>query len=163
MRPEEIVEHALRVVDLRRTGRPPRRAHPALRPARRAAISSCPTRRPISTPSRPAQVTAEYAKGGIRLGFRTRSEAARFFDGLDLVPPGLVTAPEWFRTPGHRPPSPVASVQGPPASADAPALTDEGPGTSGPRASRGPVARERARQGTSIRRPLMASTSMRPT
>ncbi|MEU1403695.1 SAM-dependent methyltransferase [Streptomyces sp. NPDC005728] len=45
------------------------------------------------------QVTAEYAKGGIRLGFRTRAEVARFFDGLELVEPGLVTATEWFRTP----------------------------------------------------------------
>ncbi|NDZ83261.1 SAM-dependent methyltransferase [Streptomyces sp. SID10853] len=44
-----------------------------------------------------AMVTAQYAKGGIRLGFRTRSEVARFFDGLDLVEPGLVTAPEWFK------------------------------------------------------------------
>ncbi|MEV0218342.1 SAM-dependent methyltransferase [Streptomyces sp. NPDC050704] len=44
------------------------------------------------------QVTAEYAKGGIQLGFRTRSEVSRFFDGLDLIDPGLVTAPEWFRT-----------------------------------------------------------------
>ncbi|MGW4275368.1 SAM-dependent methyltransferase [Streptomyces seoulensis] len=43
------------------------------------------------------QVTAEYAKGGIRLGFRTRPEVARFFDGLDLVEPGLVTATEWAR------------------------------------------------------------------
>jgi hypothetical protein len=50
------------------------------------------------------RVTAEYAKGGITLGFRTRSEVARFFDGLDLVDPGLVTAPEWFRTtPGPAP------------------------------------------------------------
>ncbi|WP_406715327.1 SAM-dependent methyltransferase [Streptomyces althioticus] len=43
------------------------------------------------------QVTEEYARAGIRLGFRTRDEVARFFDGLDLVDPGLVTAPEWFR------------------------------------------------------------------
>ncbi len=43
------------------------------------------------------QVTEEYARAGIRLGFRTRDEVARFFDGLDLVAPGLVTAPEWFR------------------------------------------------------------------
>lgn len=41
------------------------------------------------------QVTAEYAKGGIKLGFRTRPGVERFFDGLDLVPPGLVTATEW--------------------------------------------------------------------
>ncbi|GGX73274.1 SAM-dependent methyltransferase [Streptomyces minutiscleroticus] len=44
------------------------------------------------------QVVAEYAKGGIELGFRTRDEVARFFDGLELVEPGLVTAPHWFRT-----------------------------------------------------------------
>ncbi|MDT0433985.1 MULTISPECIES: SAM-dependent methyltransferase [Streptomyces] len=41
------------------------------------------------------QVTAEYARGGIKLGFRTRPEVNRFFDGLDLVAPGLVTATEW--------------------------------------------------------------------
>ncbi|WP_328315909.1 SAM-dependent methyltransferase [Streptomyces sp. NBC_00388] len=44
-----------------------------------------------------AMVTAQYAKGGIQLGFRTRAGVGRFFDGLDLVEPGLVTAPEWFK------------------------------------------------------------------
>ncbi|MGW3497942.1 SAM-dependent methyltransferase [Streptomyces sp. NPDC001020] len=44
------------------------------------------------------QAAAEYAKGGIRLGFRTWAEVAHFFDGLELVEPGLVTAPEWFKT-----------------------------------------------------------------
>ncbi|MFF1698757.1 SAM-dependent methyltransferase [Streptomyces sp. NPDC058257] len=48
-------------------------------------------------PELSAQVTAEYAKGGIELGFRTRAEFGRFFDGLDLVEPGLVTATEWFK------------------------------------------------------------------
>ncbi|MEV1021243.1 SAM-dependent methyltransferase [Streptomyces sp. NPDC050264] len=43
------------------------------------------------------QVTAEYAKGGIKLGFRTRDGVARFLEGLEPVEPGLVTAPEWFR------------------------------------------------------------------
>ncbi|MGW3953530.1 SAM-dependent methyltransferase [Streptomyces sp. NPDC004752] len=52
------------------------------------------------------QVTAEYAKGGIRLGFRTRAEVGRFFDGLDLVEPGVVTAPEWFKS---TPPAPEGS------------------------------------------------------
>lgn len=47
-------------------------------------------------PELSAQVTEEYAKGGIQLGFRTRAEVARFFDGLDLCEPGLVTATEWF-------------------------------------------------------------------
>ncbi|MEU5520555.1 SAM-dependent methyltransferase [Streptomyces sp. NPDC047860] len=50
------------------------------------------------------QVTAEYARAGIRLGFRTREGVARFFEGLDLVEPGLVTATEWFRsTPAPEP------------------------------------------------------------
>ncbi|MYQ47014.1 SAM-dependent methyltransferase [Streptomyces sp. SID4985] len=48
-------------------------------------------------PELSAQVTDEYAKGGIRLAFRTRTEVLRFFDGLELVEPGLVTAPEWHR------------------------------------------------------------------
>jgi hypothetical protein len=43
-------------------------------------------------------VTAEYAKGGIRLGFRSRPEVVRFFDGLELVDPGVVTAPEWAKS-----------------------------------------------------------------
>ncbi|MEU3826942.1 SAM-dependent methyltransferase [Streptomyces sp. SID486] len=45
------------------------------------------------------RVTAEYAKGGIQLGFRTRTEVERFFDGLELVGPGLVTATEWVTSP----------------------------------------------------------------
>ncbi|MFB8348851.1 SAM-dependent methyltransferase [Streptomyces niveus] len=43
------------------------------------------------------KVVAEYAKGGIRLGFRTHAGVSRFFDGLELVDPGLVTAPAWFK------------------------------------------------------------------
>jgi hypothetical protein len=48
-------------------------------------------------PELSAQVTAEYAKGGIRLGFRDRAGVERFFEGLELVEPGLVTATEWFK------------------------------------------------------------------
>ncbi|MEU3183970.1 SAM-dependent methyltransferase [Streptomyces sp. NPDC006923] len=48
-------------------------------------------------PELSARVTAEYARGGIQLGFRDRTEVGRFFEGLDLVEPGLVTAPKWFR------------------------------------------------------------------
>jgi hypothetical protein len=44
-----------------------------------------------------AQVTAQYAKGGIKLGFRTKAEVAGFFEGLDMVDPGLTTAHEWTR------------------------------------------------------------------
>ncbi|MEU9476106.1 SAM-dependent methyltransferase [Streptomyces sp. NPDC048191] len=51
-------------------------------------------------PELAAQVTAEYAKAGIQLGFRTRAEVTQFFDGLELVRPGLVTATEWVTSPG---------------------------------------------------------------
>ncbi|MCL7381059.1 SAM-dependent methyltransferase [Streptomyces sp. 35G-GA-8] len=43
------------------------------------------------------QVVAQYKRGGITLGFRTREGVARFFDGMDLAEPGLVTAPHWYR------------------------------------------------------------------
>ncbi|WP_405792230.1 SAM-dependent methyltransferase [Streptomyces sp. NBC_01506] len=43
------------------------------------------------------KVTAEYAKGGIRLAMRTHAEVGRFFDGLEPVEPGLVMAHEWFK------------------------------------------------------------------
>lgn len=39
--------------------------------------------------------TDEYRSSGITLRPRTGAEVARFFDGLDLVDPGLVTAPRW--------------------------------------------------------------------
>lgn len=58
-------------------------------------------------PERGEQGAAEYGKGGIRLALRTRDEFARFLDGLDIVDPGLVTAPEWFR--GTPAPQPEAS------------------------------------------------------
>ncbi|MET4921772.1 SAM-dependent methyltransferase [Streptomyces sp. PSRA5] len=48
-------------------------------------------------PELEAQITGTYGKGGIELSFRTRDEVARFFDGLDLVEPGLVTGPEWYK------------------------------------------------------------------
>ncbi|WP_406151255.1 SAM-dependent methyltransferase [Streptomyces sp. NBC_01012] len=48
-------------------------------------------------PERGEQGTEEYGKGGIRLALRTRDEFGRFFDGLELVDPGVVTAPRWFR------------------------------------------------------------------
>ncbi|MGW0787926.1 SAM-dependent methyltransferase [Streptomyces sp. NPDC002911] len=55
-------------------------------------------------PERGVQGAAEYGKGGIRLALRTRAEFAGFFEGLDIVEPGLVTAPEWFRgTPAPQP------------------------------------------------------------
>lgn len=122
-RPEEIPEHARGVLDFTRPAAlsliallhfvpDERDAHgivrtllSALPPGSHLVLSHAAS---DLYPELAAQVTAEYAKGGIRLGFRTRSEVARFFDGLDLVAPGLVTAPEWHGTP-PRSPSPEDS------------------------------------------------------
>ncbi|MFY1679771.1 SAM-dependent methyltransferase [Streptomyces sp. WMMC905] len=46
-------------------------------------------------PELAGRATAQYARAGIRLGLRARDEVACFFDGLDLLPPGLVTTTEW--------------------------------------------------------------------
>ncbi|MEW2544824.1 SAM-dependent methyltransferase [Streptomyces sp. NPDC047002] len=46
-----------------------------------------------------------YASGGVQLVPRDRAACARFFDGLEPVAPGLVTATEWF--PGAPVPDPA--------------------------------------------------------
>ncbi len=43
------------------------------------------------------ETEAAYKKGAIPLRMRTRSEVEPFFEGLDLVAPGLVFATEWYR------------------------------------------------------------------
>lgn len=40
-------------------------------------------------------IAAPYESGGITICPRTKAEVERFFDGLDLVKPGLVIAPKW--------------------------------------------------------------------
>ncbi|MFJ4922752.1 SAM-dependent methyltransferase [Streptomyces sp. NPDC088725] len=42
-------------------------------------------------------VTSAYKEGAIPLRMRTRAEILPFFDGLDLVDPGLVTATHWYQ------------------------------------------------------------------
>ncbi|WP_406409072.1 SAM-dependent methyltransferase [Streptomyces sp. NBC_01643] len=44
-----------------------------------------------------AETEAAYKKGAIALRMRTRSEVEPFFDGLDLIAPGLVPATEWYQ------------------------------------------------------------------
>ncbi|MFG3291365.1 SAM-dependent methyltransferase [Streptomyces sp. NPDC048179] len=61
-------------------------------------------------PELAAQVVAEYAKGGIRLAFRSRPEVERFFDGLDLVAPGLVTSTRWLGSAPAPEPEPDAGI-----------------------------------------------------
>ncbi|MEV3854294.1 SAM-dependent methyltransferase [Streptomyces sp. NPDC050095] len=41
------------------------------------------------------EATAQYARSGMTLALRSRTEVARFIEGLEPVAPGLVTAPEW--------------------------------------------------------------------
>ncbi|MDX3065548.1 MULTISPECIES: SAM-dependent methyltransferase [Streptomyces] len=43
------------------------------------------------------ETESAYRKGAIALRMRTRSEVEPFFDGLELVAPGLVSATEWHR------------------------------------------------------------------
>ncbi|WP_326698060.1 SAM-dependent methyltransferase [Streptomyces sp. NBC_01754] len=43
------------------------------------------------------ETESAYQKGAIALRMRTRAEVEPFFEGLDLVDPGLVTAPEWYQ------------------------------------------------------------------
>ncbi|MGW2056708.1 SAM-dependent methyltransferase [Streptomyces sp. NPDC001840] len=42
-------------------------------------------------------VNDTYGKGGISLRMRSRAEVERFFEGLEMVEPGLVTAPNWYK------------------------------------------------------------------
>lgn len=49
-----------------------------------------------------------YKKGAIALRMRTRAEVEPFFEGLDLVEPGLVPAVEWYQ----EPPAPEAERSG---------------------------------------------------
>ncbi|MGV2918354.1 SAM-dependent methyltransferase [Streptomyces alfalfae] len=42
-------------------------------------------------------VTKTYREGEIPLRMRTRAEVEPFFEGLELLPPGLVTATQWYR------------------------------------------------------------------
>ncbi|MFI6059848.1 SAM-dependent methyltransferase [Streptomyces sp. NPDC051286] len=44
-----------------------------------------------------AETESAYKKGAITLRMRSRSEVEPFFDGMDLVEPGLVPAAEWYR------------------------------------------------------------------
>ncbi|MFE9390813.1 SAM-dependent methyltransferase [Streptomyces sp. NPDC006784] len=47
------------------------------------------------------EVEEIYAKGGTALRLRDRSEVGRFFEGLELVEPGIVMAHDWRPEPGR--------------------------------------------------------------
>ena len=46
-------------------------------------------------PEKAAELREAFARGNEPAAPRTRAEFARFFEGLDLLDPGIVTAPEW--------------------------------------------------------------------
>lgn len=48
-------------------------------------------------PGTGARIHGTYSQGGMNLVARGRAEVLRFFDGLELLAPGLVTGPEWYR------------------------------------------------------------------
>ncbi|MFF2846248.1 SAM-dependent methyltransferase [Streptomyces sp. NPDC058001] len=58
------------------------------------------------SPEESAEVVARYRRAGSTLRPRTQKEVAQFFEGMDLVEPGLTLAPEWH--PGLGPDQPPA-------------------------------------------------------
>ena len=57
-----------------------------------------------------AAMSAAYARDGITLVPRSRAEILRFFDGLELVEPGLVQVPLWRPDPGSELPADLHHV-----------------------------------------------------
>ncbi|MFG1609586.1 SAM-dependent methyltransferase [Actinoplanes sp. NPDC049265] len=51
-------------------------------------------------PEKADALRAAFARSGEPAAPRTRAEFARFFDGLDLLDPGIVAAPDWRPDPG---------------------------------------------------------------
>jgi hypothetical protein len=50
------------------------------------------------------EVQRQYAEtGGVPYHFRSPEEIARFFDGLELLEPGVVSTPFWRPDPGSTP------------------------------------------------------------
>ncbi|WP_426569712.1 SAM-dependent methyltransferase [Streptomyces canus] len=47
------------------------------------------------TPEESAAATAKLQAAGVTLALRSREEFTRFFDGLDLVDPGVAIVPDW--------------------------------------------------------------------
>jgi hypothetical protein len=59
-------------------------------------------------PEQAAEIARRFNQrmGSVRSSGRSREEVARFFTGLDLVPPGIVITPQWRPEPAARPPDP---------------------------------------------------------
>jgi hypothetical protein len=59
-------------------------------------------------PEQAAEIARRFNQrmGSVRSSGRSREEVARFFTGLDLVPPGIVITPQWRPEPAALPPDP---------------------------------------------------------
>jgi S-adenosyl methyltransferase len=59
-------------------------------------------------PEQAAEIAKRFNQrlGSVQSAGRPREEVARFFTGLDLVPPGVVPTPQWRPDPNARPPDP---------------------------------------------------------
>jgi SAM-dependent methyltransferase len=60
------------------------------------------------TPAESAALIQAYARAGVALQLRSRAEVGRFFDGLDLVEPGVVDVSQWK---AEHLPSPRPSIE----------------------------------------------------
>ncbi|MEV6183135.1 SAM-dependent methyltransferase [Streptomyces sp. NPDC052015] len=56
------------------------------------------------TPEESAAATAKLKAAGVTLALRSREEFTRFFDGLDLVDPGVAIVPDWHPELGEQVP-----------------------------------------------------------
>jgi hypothetical protein len=62
-----------------------------------------PGRTPADAEAGAEQAASVYRQASAQLHLRTPADIRRFFDGFDLVEPGLVWMPEWRPLPGTRP------------------------------------------------------------
>ncbi|RKN41307.1 SAM-dependent methyltransferase [Streptomyces hoynatensis] len=67
----------------------------ALAPGSLLVLSHASTEDSPATPEQGAGLSELYRSGGNTLVMRSGEEVARFFDGFDLVDPGLVAMPDW--------------------------------------------------------------------
>ncbi|HEY3958422.1 MAG TPA: SAM-dependent methyltransferase [Streptosporangiaceae bacterium] len=65
-------------------------------------------------PEQAAEIARRFNQrlGSVQSAGRSQEQVARFFTGLDLVPPGIVTTPQWRPEPGSLPPDPDPAYAG---------------------------------------------------
>jgi hypothetical protein len=86
------------------------RLHDALAPG--SHIAATHTSTDGQSPDAVAQIEAVYATTPTPIHLRSRAEIEPFFDGFELVPPGLVMLHEWQPDPEDRGPAPTRWMYG---------------------------------------------------